>query len=885
MSSSSSSFLSCTALSESSSFSSSAAIHGSPSPVRVFNDMYQTSGGSQHYRGSDEKFGIHSTRKVKDKNRLVVAHDILGTRSSNIDINNEDPTDCRLSVSASEVASSASTKSERSAAVGVSLNPFASEFVPCANTSSPGSCFHSDEGFLFEMEPGASGNNTEDGGGRVSESISEAKEKVITINRSRELARVLQQGQIGQGRTESIVGGSQRGTDALSNQPVSGPGKRGQFVSANHLLNFQYDPITRSSPVHRVPYPRRAQKIQPFDKELFLQANFRFLVSDFGDYLLNSLDPDKMLQWEDIAAVSISAPVPIQCPICLEVPPVCPQITSCGHIFCFPCILRFFVMGSNEKNNEFFKKCPLCFAMTSSKALRTVFIDAVHNYCVGDMIEFTLLNRSKGSIIPYEKEKGPIGQIPYSTDGLFHPFSKFTLISDIEQTVNKAITELSKWAERAQNEGGEDVDLIPFCLLAIEHLQSRRCAWNEHRASEFISSSPPVRQRIMAQVKEGLAHSLSHGLKLSNMKSDSLEQQGQSKEDVVSEIQAAMSELKSKAGWVYENAFSDDENSGLTKSRPNKLKYDDAGSGETVPLSSSWEEIPNYDTDGAQKVAISKNVHLAAKREDGDGECCAFFQSADGQPLIMHPLNMKCLLQHYGSYENLPCRLQVRIIEMEAQTQTESLRKRYRYLSHLPLTTNFWFCEVDLRGILPSSAFTPFNEEIRSREARRRRRQKQEQADRLREKRMLTTYNRNSSTSISLPVIDYTEDMPALVSEPAEVMAEPIRSMEVPTDQRKLFSNVTRLGFASAHDAPGLTHYCGAEPSFSMQDRGSSSSVHSEAGGKSSTISFADIIQAQPLQSAALAVKNGVDGPNNSVSRKKKKSSKVLLSTAGGRRY
>ncbi|KAH7373103.1 hypothetical protein KP509_17G037400 [Ceratopteris richardii] len=742
MSSSSSSFLSCTALSESSWFSSSTAIHGSPSPVRVFDDMYQTSSGSQHYRGSDEKFGIHSTRKVKDKNRLVVAHDILGTRSSNIDINNEDPTDCRLSVGASEVASSASTKSERSAAVGVSLNPFASEFFPCASMSSP-----ENEGFLFEMEPGASSNNTEDGGGRVSESISEVKEKGTSARPDRPREDI----------TESIVGGSQRGTDALSNQPVSGPGKRGQF----------YDPITRSSPVHRVSYPCRAQKIQPFDKELFLQANFRFLVSDFGDYLLNSLDPDKRLQWEDIVAVSISAPIPIQCPICSEVPPVCPQITSCGHIFCFPCILCFFVMGSNEKNNEFFKK----------KALRTILIDVVHNYCVG-------------SIIPYEKEKGPI---------------------DIEQT----------WAEQAQNEG------------AIEHLQSRRSAWNEHRASEFISSSPPVCQRIMAQ--------------LSNMKSDSLEQQGQSKEDVVSEIQAAMSELKSKAGWVYENAFSDDENSGLTKSRPNKLKYDDARSGETVPLSSSWEEIPNYDTDGAQKMAISKNVHLAAKREDGD----------DGQPLIMHPLNMKCLLEHYGSYEKFPCRLQVRIIEMEAQTQKESLRKRYRYLSHLPLMTNFWFCEVDLRGILPR------------------------QADRLREKRMLTTYNRNSSTSISLLVIDYTEDMPALVLEPTEVMAEPIRSMEVPTNQQKLFSNVTRLRFASAHDVPGLTHYCGGEPSFSMQDQGSSSSVYSEAGGKSSTISFADIIQAQPLQSAALAFKNGVDAPNNSVSRKKKKSSKVLLSTAG----
>lgn len=32
------------------------------------------------------------------------------------------------------------------------------------------------------------------------------------------------------------------------------------------------------------------------------------------------------------------------------------------------------------------------------------------------------------------------------------------------------------------------------------------------------------------------------------------------------------------------------------------------------------------------------------------------FQALDGQHLVLHPLNMKCLLHHYGSYDMLPHR-------------------------------------------------------------------------------------------------------------------------------------------------------------------------------------------------------------------------------------
>lgn len=54
--------------------------------------------------------------------------------------------------------------------------------------------------------------------------------------------------------------------------------RRGQAVNANFLLNFKYEEHRRQPPA-RQPPPRRRERLKPYNKELFLQANFRFLVS------------------------------------------------------------------------------------------------------------------------------------------------------------------------------------------------------------------------------------------------------------------------------------------------------------------------------------------------------------------------------------------------------------------------------------------------------------------------------------------------------------------------------------------------------------------------------------------------------------------------------
>ena len=790
------------------------------------------------------------------------------------------------------------------------LNPFAKEFVPVSSDSE--SFFH--VGGPVDQEVFFGNNNSRSGSGSGQKGTGSSNVNIKAGSSSKATASAARNGN---GSSKSWQSSGVMGTTPPG-------GKKNQSLRANHLLNFQYDPIVRAPPRSHQPPPRRQKRAQPYNKELFLQANFRFLVSDLGDYVLNASDPDKMLQWEDIAAVNVTAPVPVQCPICLDTPPLCPQITSCGHIFCFPCILHYMMLG--EQRGDPWKKCPLCFAMISVKEIRTVIINSVQQYRAGDVIKLNLLTRAKNSITPFEKSKGSLGALAYSEEGQFHLYAKFTLISEAEHVTDRAVAELTAWASRAEIHGGEDLDVVPYVYEAIDQLRQRMVAWTEHRTLDFLSSSPPVRQRIASQPKAGFHKSPEDSLVQSLKSTDggvgapepisvdvnlakdvlSKRQPGGSKgTDIAAQTEAAMAKLKEEAGWVYESAFADDafssENLGkgidpeTEKATPNLDEFVAIEKEGYVEGPSDWEELVmgSPETKDPMAVADADKNQKDVKRDQDESESYTFYQSADGQFLILHPLNMKALLQHYGDYKSLPSSIEAHIVELESVTQTEGTRKRYRYLSHLPLTANFQLCEVDLNEMLPPEAFTPFLEEIRTRQQRRRRLMQQEKVEKAKEERLA------ASMASSQPRVPSPADFAAYMS--SLQMEDPVSSdfeledsagvvtVSPPSDSRSLFSNVAKMGFASGYDAPQLV----PAESVPSSPWGSSSATSSRqssnvvtkpqsSGQGSSSLSFADIIQAQvptkgtPEERSVAAGKSG---------KKNKKGSMVLLSTAGGRRY
>ncbi|PSC71813.1 RING finger 10 [Micractinium conductrix] len=206
-------------------------------------------------------------------------------------------------------------------------------------------------------------------------------------------------------------GGGGGGGGADASFLGSSPGRRG-FVPANHLLGFQGRREAERGGGGgrsgrgggrggggRGPPRRPPPKPQPYDCNKFLQANFRFLVSDAVDAHRFETDPDRMLEWEDVVQVEMLSVQPVRCPITLDEHPFCPQITPCGHVFSFPAIVGHLV---NHGGPELRKSapCPLCYTQIAARELRLVQVHPVGAPAVGQPATFQLLRRPRNSINP-----------------------------------------------------------------------------------------------------------------------------------------------------------------------------------------------------------------------------------------------------------------------------------------------------------------------------------------------------------------------------------------------------------------------------------------------------------------------------------------------------
>ncbi|MBV97930.1 RING finger protein 10, partial [Eschrichtius robustus] len=486
----------------------------------------------------------------------------------------------------------------------------------------------------------------------------------------------------------------------------SGPKK----INLNHLLNFTFEPRGQAGHFegsgHGSWGKRNKWGHKPFNKELFLQANCQFVVSEDQDYTVHFADPDTLVNWDFVEQVRICSHEVPSCPICLY-PPTAAKITRCGHIFCWACILHY--LSLSEKT---WSKCPICYSSVHKKDLKSVVATESHQYVVGDTITMQLMKREKGVLVALPKSKWMNVEHPIHLGDEQHSQYSKLLLASKEQVLHRVVQEEKAALEQQLAEEKHTPESC-FIEAAIQELKTREEALSglaESRgevagvvaALEQLVLMAPLAKESVFQPRKGMLEYLS----------------------AFDEETAGVCPLGSPPRPLAlplveeEEAVSEPEPEGLSEAcEDSELAEDNLGEGTICTESSQQEPVT--------KPSIT---HLSSS------PCYYFYQAEDGQHMFLHPVNVRCLVREYGSLEQSPEKISATVVEIAGYSMSEDVRQRHRYLSHLPLTCEFSICELALQPPLVSKeTLELFSDDI---EKRKRQRQKKAREERRRERRI-----------------------------------------------------------------------------------------------------------------------------------------------------
>ncbi|KAJ8904351.1 hypothetical protein NDN08_000872 [Rhodosorus marinus] len=367
----------------------------------------------------------------------------------------------------------------------------------------------------------------------------------------------------------------------------------------------------------------------PFSRERFVQANFGFCISRGGEMHSTGLQTDVFASWNSIEIVLVLSDAQSKeknCPICLDTL-LSPRMTSCGHIYCYLCVLKLmsYVSGS-------FGRCPLCAENFETQDLKSVDFREILPFCENTEQVMYLLARDRESTVVDRFD--PLSASPSVELSLYDPmdvgFSRYYITNDEHylKLLERDLDEIRKSVTEA-----EDVmEMSAFAEVAEASVRSKR---------------RDVKRRL-------------HLLKSTSGKKKGVKRD---KEEV--------------------NRISDIE--------------------------------PN--------AAESGSFHAADS--NADNSLKFLYQAATGENIYLHPVNVKCLSREHESFRDYPLVIEAKVLEIERYTMSEELRRRYRFLSHLPIGSEFGLCEMDLSSVLQEETLEAFRPDLTARRNSRVNRRKQ----------------------------------------------------------------------------------------------------------------------------------------------------------------
>jgi len=525
-------------------------------------------------------------------------------------------------------------------------------------------------------------------------------------------------------------------------------------INASHLLNFRSQPPPKSNPKPKRNFPKKqsqksflAQKAEQRARRALSSAfylhsscNHAFVLkSDDYDRALSQQQryvnnthlskerlalyhgPDQTMKWHHVSMVKSLVDTHTHtngsdetnvCPICLS-GHVAPRVTKCGHTFCFPCILRHLHNSSNNNGNSSDCKCPCCSHPLHASELKPVVFHSVCPPKIGSSMEFSKLYRIKRCFAPFlppnpdndnndndndndnDNEDSPNSSTIRTRSESFHAprvndkdalycrvnyldtqhqhHNSSTLMTHLESDVNSLQT--------YRKENQTDLVGTQFAIMAMEavKLQMRECA---------AAATPPAASgsgNVASNKKQSLSSSLSIG---ADATSGGILFGG---EECTQFYQATDGQLCFLSGFNMNCLLTEYTKDHDTTTTTTTTK---TGTKKNPEQQSPSQQTPQPNEETAQHIITQS-----------------------------HPSAAPSQINH-----QLPNKIKGQIIDTEVIHLTPDMRKRFPFLSHLPLYTDVKFVELQLpKQHFSETTKLAYKSELEKRKKKRRNRLRAEQ--------------------------------------------------------------------------------------------------------------------------------------------------------------
>ncbi|CAI9553922.1 unnamed protein product [Staurois parvus] len=351
------------------------------------------------------------------------------------------------------------------------------------------------------------------------------------------------------------------------------------------------------------------------------------------------------------------------------------------------------------------------------KDLKSVAATETRLYSVGDTITMQLMRREKGVLVAMPKSKWMKLDEPIHLGDEEHSLFSKLLLASKKQILKQVINEEKAALVEQYSVEGETPEAC-FIEAAIQDLKDRQ---------DLLQA--PCKQDV-----------------------------GSTEADTeVLEVETHSQEKKSDSDYSvvhYVSAFDEEVEDPICEDLCQSLE-----SASLAPVSAEGSDVvPTEETTFSQK-----SKPAAVPSSSGPPHYYYFYQAVDGQHIYLHPVNVRCLVHEYGSLEQCPETITATVVEIDGFTVTEEVRRRHRYLCHLPLTCEFSICEMALGPpAVSEQTLSYFADEV---EKRKRQRQRKARDERRREKRIEIEENKKQGKYPEMHIaLENLQQFPAVSS-------------------------------------------------------------------------------------------------------------------------